>query len=177
MSQTLAVEQRVAVARDFVDSVFNQHHPERAGEYVTPDVVWHGGSLGTVSGVDGLTGLLTVFLGALPDLRAEEQDVIASNDLVAMRLLITATQKGDLLVIPATGRSVQWSAVDIYRVTDDGKISEECAVRAWWTRWRAIAASAGAEDEEKHRGGHQPCRGRSEETADHQGRRPWSRWR
>jgi predicted ester cyclase len=32
-----------------------------------------------------------------------------------------------LLGIPATGRSVQWDAIDIYRVTDDGKISEEWA--------------------------------------------------
>ena len=105
MSQTLSVEQRVAVARDFVSVVFNGHHPERAVEYFTPDVVWHGGSLGTVSGVENMTGLLTGFLGALPDLRAEEQGVIASDDLVVMRLVVTATHKGDLLGIPATGRS------------------------------------------------------------------------
>jgi predicted ester cyclase len=74
-----------------------------------------------------MTGLLTGFLGALPDLRVEDQGVIASDDLVVMRLVVTATHEGDLLGIPATGRSVQWDAVDIYRVTDDGKISEEWA--------------------------------------------------
>jgi len=72
-----------------------------------------------------MIGLLTGFLGALPDLRSEEQDVMAGDDLVVMRLVVTAIHKGDLLGIPATGRSVQWDAVDIYRVTDDGKISEE----------------------------------------------------
>jgi predicted ester cyclase len=127
MSQTLTVEQRIAVARDFVKVVFNGHQPQRAQEYFTPDIVWHGNSLGTVSGVEGMTALLTGFLGALPDLRAEEQDLIASDDLVVIRLLVTATQKGDLLGIPATGRGVQWNAIDIYRVTDDGKISEEWA--------------------------------------------------
>jgi predicted ester cyclase len=127
MSQTLAVEQRIAVARDFVRVVFNGHQPQRAQEYFTPDIVWHGNSLGTVSGVESMTALLTAFLGALPDLRAEEQDLIASDDLVVIRLLVTATQKGDLLGIPATGRGVQWNAIDIYRVTDDGKISEEWA--------------------------------------------------
>ena len=127
MSQALSVEQRVAVARDFVSVVFNGHHPERAREYFTSDVVWHGGSLGTVRGIEKMTALLTGFLGALPDLRAEEQAVIASDDLVVMRLVVTATHKGDLLGIPATGRSVQWDAVDIYRVMDDGKISEEWA--------------------------------------------------
>ena len=34
---------------------------------------------------------------------------------------------GDLLGIPASGRAVRWDAVDIYRVTDDGKISEQWA--------------------------------------------------
>jgi predicted ester cyclase len=44
-----------------------------------------------------------------------------------MRLVVSATHEGDLLGIPATGRRVKWDAVDIYRVTDDGKISEEWA--------------------------------------------------
>ena len=29
--------------------------------------------------------------------------------------------------IPSSGRDVRWDAVDIYRVTDDGKISEQWA--------------------------------------------------
>lgn len=127
MRQPLAIEQRIAVAREYCDVVFNHHHPERAAEYCTPDVVWHGNTLGTISGIENLNALLNVFLGALPDLIAEEQDMIASDDLVVMRLLVTATHKGDLLGIPATGLPVSWNAVDIYRVNDDGKISEEWA--------------------------------------------------
>ena len=127
MSQMLAVEQRIEVARDYVRVVFNGHQPDRARDYCTDDVVWHGNSLGEVSGLENLTALLTAFLGALPDLVAEEQDVIASGDLVVVRLIVSATQQGDLLGIPATGRRVQWNAIDIYRVTDHGKISEEWA--------------------------------------------------
>jgi steroid delta-isomerase-like uncharacterized protein len=123
----LAVEERIAVAREYVRVVFNGHQPNRARDYCTYDVVWHGNSLGEVSGLENLTALLTAFIGALPDLVAEEQDVIASDDLVVVRLIVTATHKGDLLGIPATGRRVQWNAIDIYRVTDDGKISEEWA--------------------------------------------------
>jgi len=127
MSQIPALDERVEVARDYVRVVFNGHRPDRARDYCTDDVVWHGNSLGEVGGVDNLTGLLTAFLGALPDLVAEEQDLIASDDLVVVRLVVSATHKGDLLGIPATGRRVQWNAIDIYRVTDDGKISEEWA--------------------------------------------------
>ena len=125
--QTRTTEQRVAVAREFVARVFNGHDPGRARDFFTADAKWHGGALGTIVGVDNIVGLLTGFIGALSDIRADEQDVIASQDLVAVRLVVSATQTGDVLGIPATGRSVRWDAVDIYRVTDDGRISEQWA--------------------------------------------------
>src|ERR1700750_3342770 len=103
MSDTLTPAQRVRTGAEFCARVFNEHQPQLAREYATPDVVWHGGSLGTVSGVDGLTGLLTAFIGALPHLHADEQDVIASDALVVMRLVVSATHEADLLGIPATG--------------------------------------------------------------------------
>jgi steroid delta-isomerase-like uncharacterized protein len=128
MSVTMPIEQKVAIARKFVTRVFNEHRPDRASEYFTADAVWHGGSLGTIAGRDNVVNLLRVFIGALPDLNAVEQDLIASGDLVAMRLVVTATHSADLLGIPASGRRVTWDAADIYKVTDDGKISEEWAL-------------------------------------------------
>jgi steroid delta-isomerase-like uncharacterized protein len=127
MSKTFMTGERVAVAREFVKTVFNGHDAERAREYFTSDVLWHGGSLGTVTGVDTIVPILGAFIGAMEDIRAEVQDVVASDDLVAVRLVVSATHTGNLLGIPATGRRFQWDAVDIYRVTDQGKISEQWA--------------------------------------------------
>ena len=118
----------MAIARDFVAQVFNGHDAERPREFFTTDAVWHGASLGTVTGVDNIVPLLGEFIGALSDIRAEEQEVSASEDLVALRLVVNGKQTGDLLGIAATGRDVRWDAVDIYRVTDDGKISEQWAL-------------------------------------------------
>ena len=128
MSVTMPVDQKTAIAREFVTRVFNEHQPDRASEYFAADVVWHGGSLGNIAGRDNVVNLLRVFIGALSDLNAVEQDLIASGDLVAIRLVVTATHTADLLGIPASRRSVTWDAVDIYKVTDDGKISEEWAL-------------------------------------------------
>src|SRR5258708_35223770 len=101
MSQNKSgTEEKVRIAREYLARVFNEHQPDRAVEYVTPDVVWHGGSLGTVSGAANLAGLLRIFIGALPDLHAVGQDGVASADLVVFRLVVTPTQKGDLLRIP-----------------------------------------------------------------------------
>jgi predicted ester cyclase len=127
MSQTLTIDQRIEVPRRFMAEVFNGHDPERARDFFTPDALWHGPSIAEVSGVDSIVGLLDAFIGALSNIRAEEQEAIASGDLVALRLVVTATQTGDMLGIPASGRDVRWDAVDIYRVTDDGKISEQWA--------------------------------------------------
>ena len=127
MSQTMTVDQRIEVPRRFMAEVFNGHSPEKARKFFTADAVWHGPSIATVTGVDTIVGLLTAFIDPLSNIRAEEQDVIASDDLVALRLVVTATQSGDVLGMPATGREFRWDAVDIYRVADDGKISEQWA--------------------------------------------------
>jgi predicted ester cyclase len=127
MIKTLSTEERVAIARDYLARVFNGANAERAREFFTKDVVWHGGALGTVTGVDTIVPILGGFIGALTGIKSEVQDVIASNDLVALRLVVSATHTGNLLGIPATGRRIQWDAVDIYRVRDDGKISEQWA--------------------------------------------------
>jgi predicted ester cyclase len=140
MSETLEVDQRVATAREFVAQVLNGHDPERARDFFTADVAWHGGALGTVSGVDTVVPLLGGFIDALTDIDAAVQDVIASGDLVALRLVVSATHTGNLLGVPATDRRIQWDAVDIYRVTDDRRISEQWA----FEDLAAILSQAGA---------------------------------
>ena len=126
MVSTTAVESNVEIVREYTRRVFNGHDPDLAPEYVTPGVKWHGGTLGTVEGAENLVGLLQGFIGALPDLNAQEQDIVAQGDAVAVRFVVEATHQGNLLGIAPTGRRVRWDAVDVYRLTD-GKISEEWA--------------------------------------------------
>ncbi len=127
MAQATTTVERTAIARDFVARVFTGQNAEAARDFFTPDIAWHGGTLGTVTGVDTIVPILGGFIGALSDIRADVQDVIASNDLVAVRLVVTARHTGNLLGIPATGDPVRWDAVDIYRINDAGKISEQWA--------------------------------------------------
>jgi predicted ester cyclase len=120
------VASNIELVRDYTRRVFNEHNPELAAEFVTPDVKWHGGTLGSIEGRDNLIALLRSFIGALPDLNAQEQDIVADRDTVAVRFVVEATHEGELLGIAPTGRPVRWDAVDVYRVRD-GKISEEWA--------------------------------------------------
>jgi predicted ester cyclase len=127
MAESPAAASNVEIARDYTRRVFNAHDPDLASEFVTPDVRWHGGTLGTVDGAGNLVALLRGFIGALPDLHAEEQDIVADGDTVVLRFVVEATHKGELLGIAPTGRKVRWDAVDVYRFNEDGKITEEWA--------------------------------------------------
>jgi steroid delta-isomerase-like uncharacterized protein len=120
------LEENKRIVRAFIEAAFNQHQPDRAAEYLTADMKWHGGTLGTVEGRENFAGLISAIVAALPDLRNVEQDIIAERDIVSVRAVVDGTHKGELLGIPASGRHVQWDAVDVYRVAD-GKIAEEWA--------------------------------------------------
>ena len=120
------LEENKQIVRAFIEAAFNQHQADRAADYLTSDVKWHGGTLGTVEGRENFVGLISAIVSALPDLRNVEQDIIAERDIVSVRAVVEGTHKGDLLGIPASGTHVKWDAVDVYRVAD-GKIAEEWA--------------------------------------------------
>jgi steroid delta-isomerase-like uncharacterized protein len=120
------LEENKRIVRAFIDAAFNEHQATRAAEYMTSDIKWHGGTLGTVEGRDNLAGLINAIVSALPDLHNVEQDIIAERDIVSVRAVVEGTHKGDLLGIPASDRRVRWDAIDVYRIAD-GKIAEEWA--------------------------------------------------
>jgi steroid delta-isomerase-like uncharacterized protein len=139
MIETMTTEQRVAIARDYVDRVFNGHDGERARDFFSADVTFHALTVGTLSGVDTVVPVLVGLIDALSDVDAQLKDVIASGDLVALRQVVKARHTGTLLGMPATGKSIQWDAVDIYRVNDSGKITEQWA----FEDFAAILSQAG----------------------------------
>ena len=93
MASEMTVGSNVEIVREYTRRVFNEHNPDLASEYLTPDVKWHGGTLGTVEGLGNVVGLLRGFIGALPDLNAQEQDIVAEGDTVAVRFVVEATHQ------------------------------------------------------------------------------------
>jgi steroid delta-isomerase-like uncharacterized protein len=126
MTAQTNLEENKRIVRAFIETAFNQHRADQAADYMTSDIKWHGGTLGTVEGRENFSGLIGAIVGALPDLRNVEQDIIAERDIVSVRAVVEGTHKGDLLGIPASGKHVRWDAVDVYRVAG-GKIAEEWA--------------------------------------------------
>jgi steroid delta-isomerase-like uncharacterized protein len=126
------------VVEAFVRQVVDEHHGAATAGLVTADVSWHGGTVGVVSGRANVTGLFTGVVTALPDLHSTVYDVIGQGDQVVVRQVLTGTQKGAIIGIPASGRAVSWNAVDLF-VLRDGKISQIWA----GDDWTAILADTG----------------------------------
>jgi steroid delta-isomerase-like uncharacterized protein len=121
-----SVAANIRVVETFLQDVLDGHHGDHAARYFTRDAQFHAGTVGDFTGRATVAGVLASIVAALPDLHANVQDIRGSGDEVVVRLVAAGTQEGPLLGIPATGRHVQWDAIDLYQLKD-GKISQEWA--------------------------------------------------
>ncbi len=63
------------------------------------------------------------FRGAVPDLRAELKEIVATGDRVVVRLHFTGTFTGKMGKVAGKGQKVDFQAMDLYKVVD-GKITD-----------------------------------------------------
>ena len=129
-SEAAAVAANEREVRAFLRDVIDEHHGDHAGRYLTQDMEWHGGTVGTVKGRDDVAGLFAGVVASLPNAHAAIEDIFGQGDQVVVRVVVRGTQQGALLGIPATGRNIHWDGVDIYRLKG-GKISAIWAGDDW----------------------------------------------
>jgi len=105
------------VVEAFLQDVINEHNGDHAINYLNPDMQWSGGTVGTVTGSANVAGLFASVVAAFPDAHITINDIFAQGDQVVVRVVVSGTQEGAILGIPASGRFVQWDGVDVYRRT------------------------------------------------------------
>ena len=79
---------------------------------------------GRPQGRAGLLFASQAFRSAVPDLHCKIEDLLLSGDKVTARLTFTGTHKGEFMGHSATGRPVNFFAIDILRIRG-GKIVED----------------------------------------------------
>jgi acetyl esterase len=113
-----------SVVLRFIDEVVNGGDIGALPQLWADDLVWHGGSMGDVQGLDAFTAYVTAnATGAFTDMRLRIEDVVATGEKVVVRFVNSGTQTGPFLGTPAAGTYVEWSGIGIYRVTR-GRIAE-----------------------------------------------------
>ena len=99
---------------------------DEVAQLAAPDYVDHAAPPGLPPGPEGVKQSLTMFRTAFPDLEIQAEDLIADGDKVAARVVIRGTQHGDFQGIPATGKQVTVTGIELFRIAN-GKIAERWA--------------------------------------------------
>jgi predicted ester cyclase len=118
------------VVESFLHDVIDEHHGNAVAGFLTPNMQWSGGTVGTVAGRANVAGLFASVVAAFPDAHAAISDIFGQGDEVVVRVVVSGTQKGAIIGIPASGRHVSWDGVDVYRLSH-GKISNIWAGDDW----------------------------------------------
>jgi steroid delta-isomerase-like uncharacterized protein len=116
-------EQNLDLMRTTFDA-FNAGDIDACLTRIAPDFVINLAGVPQMRGRDVWRHGAETMRRAFPDVRAEIDDIFAAGDRVALRLTFRGTHKGDFNGIPATGRAVEYTSHEFYRV-DGGVIAEE----------------------------------------------------
>ncbi len=119
--------QNAALARRFIDEVWNQGRSEAVRELVHPMAVGHLEGF-EVRGPEGFLPAWASLLGAFPDLRIIVQDLVAQEDTVVVRWTASGTHTGKHLGLLPTGKLVGFRGISWMRFSE-GRIIES------WDSW------------------------------------------
>ena len=113
-----------AVARRFVSDVVNEGRMNAIPDLVHPGYKYHGPAGVEAEGIAGAEQVISEFRSGFSDLRAEITSEIAQDDRVALTIVLTGTQIGELAGIPPTGERIELPLAIITRI-EDGLIVED----------------------------------------------------
>ncbi len=117
-------EQNKNMIRRVVDEIWNKGKFDEIDELVTADFVIHTARPGNeLKGPKQVKEYYTKLHEAFPDIRFTITDQIAEEDKVVTHFNVQATHKGDFNGIPATGKKVNFTGIDIDKISD-GKFVE-----------------------------------------------------
>ena len=120
-----APKQRVVEA---MDALFNRGDVDAVEQFVHPQFLNHEAARHRPNGCEGMRQTIEWLHAAFADLHLAVDDVIAEHDKVVARVTMTGHHTGQLMGMPATGRSFSVQHIHIFRVAD-GKLVEHWANR------------------------------------------------
>lgn len=125
----MSSETNKTIARRFFEEVFGNGKLNVLDEIIATNHMNSGpGTLpGLPVGPDGSKQLVTVYRNAFPDLRFTVDEQIVEGDKVVTRWTARGTHKGELVGVPATGKSSTVTGIAVDRIAD-GKITESWGI-------------------------------------------------
>jgi steroid delta-isomerase-like uncharacterized protein len=118
-----ATEQNKEIVRDYIGRLFTKGDPTAVDDYLAEDYVDHDPPFGTPGGREGMRGAAAMFRQGFPDWRTEIGHLIAEGDLVCEQFTASGVQRGAVMGVPPTGKTVTLPGIQIFRISG-GKIAE-----------------------------------------------------
>ena len=118
----MTLEDNKTLVRRFIDEIFVQGRPETVDELLADDFIGHTWP-STGHPKDDLKAAIGRTSKGLSDTHFVVEDLIAEADQVAVRLTAGATQTGELMGLPASGKRYTIGEIHIFRIRD-GKVTE-----------------------------------------------------
>ena len=124
----MSEEKNKEKVRRFMEEAFGQGKTEVVDEVVDPDFVcWDPNSeTGEIRGADTIKDEVGYFHSAFPDFFWTVEDQVAEGDKVTTRYTLGGTHQGEFFGVPASGRRVEISGINVDRF-EGGKLVEEWA--------------------------------------------------
>jgi steroid delta-isomerase-like uncharacterized protein len=118
----MSIEANKAVVRAFVEA-WNSGDLERLGSLMADECMLTVGEETFSCSPSATRAIAAHWRSGFPDYHFELVDLIAEGDKVVARMPFTGTQTGQVMDIPATGKTVRANEIVIFRVVE-GKIVE-----------------------------------------------------
>lgn len=122
MSTIRGAEEVVTAARTYA-AFWNTGDPSLAHAALSPNFIDRTLPEGRPQGVAGPIAASAAFRAAVPDLKAEIEDLIVAGDRAVVRLHFIGHFSGHFQDLTGDGRAIDFHAIDVYRVAD-GRIAE-----------------------------------------------------
>jgi|ERR1700687_1012778 len=125
MGDLAGLEHNKALVMKIVEDMFNKGNLDVAPEIFGPEFVDRGHEqiADKKDGPEGFAEFVRTIRSALPDLEATIQNMVAEGDYVAMWNTATATHRGELFGMPASGKRIAMKDFHLFRFSK-GKIVE-----------------------------------------------------
>lgn len=102
----------------FITALFTDGDLTAVDTYLADDFVDHDPPFGSKGDREGMRGAGAMFRAAFPDWHSDLGLLIGEGDLVVEQFVASGTQQGEVMGVPADGRTIALAGINIFRVRD-----------------------------------------------------------
>ena len=129
-----------AIIRRFVQEVLNERNAALLNEIYSDDYIGHDPERPALRRMEDMKQIMDQMLGKVfPDAQYSIDGLFAEGDMVIWHWTFRATHQGEVMGIPPSGKSINISGVNIFRMAN-GKVVEDWVYRDTLGLMRQIGA-------------------------------------